>query len=497
MKNFFENTKNPLKNIIIVLLVILLCRVLTLATNGMNLFFDEAQYWHWSKGISFGYFSKPPVVAWVIALTTAIFGDAEWSIRLGSSLAHFGTALTLFFVGRELYSSKVGFWSAVVFATLPGVSFSSLVISTDPFLMFFWALSLFFLIRSLQTNNIKWWLALGVAVGFGFLSKYAMIAFILSLAVYLIWEKEQRKVLKSKGLWVSFTVVSLVYLPNFIWNASNGFVSYVHTKANANLSGELFHSIKSLEFIGSQFGVFGIFFGLLLFLAVTIKKTTSEEQKEDKSCISSGRFLFSFSLPLIVIMIIEGFLSRANANWAAPSYVAASVLVTAWLLGRGKEDWLKWTVIFHVFLAVVGYSFNGFANVTGIELSAKTDPMKRVRKWDEIGLHLTLIKNEYPDAVMLFDERKILTPMLYYMYPYPFDAVKWNPSGEIHDHYDLTTDMNKHKGNNFLFVTRGENADSIAPHFEKTIMLDDIQIPIYENYKRSVRVFLLSGFKGY
>ena len=49
----------------------------------------------------------------------------------------------------------------------------------------------------------------------------------------------------------------LIYSPNFWWNWSNGFVSYLHTRDNAALSGPLFHPDAFIEFFGSQFAVFG------------------------------------------------------------------------------------------------------------------------------------------------------------------------------------------------------------------------------------------------
>jgi hypothetical protein len=53
-------------------------RLFELFSNPINLSFDEAQYWGWAQDLDWGYFSKPPMIAWVIWLTTAIGqSDAE------------------------------------------------------------------------------------------------------------------------------------------------------------------------------------------------------------------------------------------------------------------------------------------------------------------------------------------------------------------------------------------------------------------------------------
>ncbi|MBC7905717.1 MAG: glycosyl transferase, partial [Rhodospirillaceae bacterium] len=74
---------------------ITLWRVALLAFDAPNLSFDEAQYWAWAQTIQLGYFSKPPMVAWAIAATTALFGESEGAVKLSSTLAHTGIALLL------------------------------------------------------------------------------------------------------------------------------------------------------------------------------------------------------------------------------------------------------------------------------------------------------------------------------------------------------------------------------------------------------------------
>ena len=61
---------------------------------------DEAQYWRWSEKLDFGYYSKPPLVAWVIAASTALFGDGEWAIRLSAPMLHGAAAFFLFLLGK-------------------------------------------------------------------------------------------------------------------------------------------------------------------------------------------------------------------------------------------------------------------------------------------------------------------------------------------------------------------------------------------------------------
>ena len=100
---------------------ITLVRLFVLLVTPLQLYPDEAQYWWWAQSPDWGYFSKPPLIAWLIWLTTRL-SDAEWAIRPASPLLHAGTALVIFGIGRLAYDARVSFWSALAYITLPGIS---------------------------------------------------------------------------------------------------------------------------------------------------------------------------------------------------------------------------------------------------------------------------------------------------------------------------------------------------------------------------------------
>ena len=45
-------------------------RLLALWLTPLDLFMDEAQYWLWGDELALGYFSKPPLIGWVIRAFT-------------------------------------------------------------------------------------------------------------------------------------------------------------------------------------------------------------------------------------------------------------------------------------------------------------------------------------------------------------------------------------------------------------------------------------------
>jgi Dolichyl-phosphate-mannose-protein mannosyltransferase len=461
-------------------------RLVWLALQPADLFPDEAQYWVWSQQLALGYYSKPPLVAWLIAATTGVLGDSEFAVRLSAPLLHAGAAVFVYGVGARLYERRIGFWSAITYASLPGVSVSAFIISTDAALLFFWAAALYAFIRAREEARWVWWLAVGLAAGLGLLSKYAMAYWILSALGFVLVFRGERRWLPP--LLAAIGLALLLYSPNMWWNWQNGFVSYLHTRDNAALNGSLFHPDAFIEFVASQFGVFGpLLFGGLI-SAIATRRVLSEPPTQ---------LLAVFALPTLTMMIAVSFLSRAHANWAAPTYVSATVLVVAWALRRGWRKLIAVSIALH--LAAVGLLFTGREALAalGIELPAQYDPLRRVRGWHELGLEVGKVLAAHPDLSLFADDREVLAALIYYIRPHPLDAVKWKVTPRIQDQWDLANRLGSRLGDSFLLVSEHELVSEMQPSFAAIDRLQSIVIPLGPGVARIYTLYIARNFKGY
>jgi 4-amino-4-deoxy-L-arabinose transferase-like glycosyltransferase len=484
-------------------------RLVALVFYGLDLHPDEAQYWSWSRDLTWGYFSKPPMIAWLIATSTTVCGAGEGCVKASIPILHFVTALLVYGIGRRLYDRAIGFFAALTFMTLPGISFSATVASTDPPLLTFWALALYALVRLIQNaaHPYLWWVVLGVGIGFGLLSKYAMAFFILGLVLWLVLDSDARARLRIPGpgilgLAMALALGGMIYLPNLIWNIESGFVTFVHTGANANLKGSLFHPAELGAFLASQFGVFGpVLFAALLWFGIQIKKWRLDDR---------SRFLAAFVLPMLLTITTLALTSRANANWAAPVYVAGSVWVTAALMAgaRGglKRGLMRGLMLgslgLHSVVAallVVGIAFHG---ITGkLHIPAVINPYHHYDGWRELGVRISTLRAHYPGVPLLIDDRKLTAALLYYVRPRPSDVFAWHAGGKINDHFKLTrplpnTQPNR-PGGDFLLVTRYGDVDHLRSRFAKSAVIATLSGPAGDPPTRKVRVIHLKGFMGY
>jgi 4-amino-4-deoxy-L-arabinose transferase-like glycosyltransferase len=460
-------------------------RLVWLAATTADLYPDEAQYWFWSLYPAFGYYSKPPLVAWIIALTTKAFGDSEFAIRLSAPLLHAIAAGFVYATAARLYDRRTGFWSALVYITLPGVSLSAFVMSTDAALLPCWAAALYAFIRAREPDGGRWWWAVGVAAGLGLLAKYAMAYWLLSAFGYVLLVRQERRHLRP--LVGAFLLAFLLYLPNLWWNWDHEFVSYRHVRDNAELAGPLFHPGAFLEFFGSQFGVFGpLCFAALLAVAARPRNLADPR----------ARLLAVFALPTLAMMLGVSLLSRAQPNWAAPTYVSATVLVVAWALGHNWRRGLHAAIAINLAAAVALFGAADALAAAGTAVPAKYDPLHRLRGWRALGQQVSAVMAAHPGLTLLADDRELLAALVYYVRPRPLDAVEWNPIPGIWDQWLLTNNLARHVGEDFLAVARHGLIDEMRAVFREIVPLGTIESNAGSRSVRSYQLYVLRGYRG-
>jgi len=122
-------------------------RLLALSAASTDLYVDEAQYWSWAQHPAWGYFSKPPLIAWLISLSQTVCGTGEACVRAPSALAWAVTAAAAAGLGSTLYGDRAGLWAGLSALLAPGAAYSARIISTDAPLLAFWSLTLLAFVR--------------------------------------------------------------------------------------------------------------------------------------------------------------------------------------------------------------------------------------------------------------------------------------------------------------------------------------------------------------
>ena len=481
---FFSNFRTYL-SLLIFLLVVFFLRVFLWIYADLDLGFDEAQYWTWSKNLEWGYYSKPPFLAWFINFFTSICGDTEICVRISSPILH---SISAFFIGLTCFNftrnNSASFIAASIWILVPGISLSSGFISTDVPLLFFTSIAIWAFSNILFLENNKLYYPIfGLALAFGFLSKYAIIYLIIALLIAVIIEKNILIKIKNNfsllHLLFLFFIFFLLIFNHLNWNYNNSFITAQHTLANANINGEGSSFKNLIKFFIEQFIVFGPL--TLLFLLTIL-------YKYNKLSVEERILIFLTFTPLLLVML-QAFISRAHANWAAIAYVPATVLVTLQIV----KYWPRTKVIYYGIITI------SLLFAVLIPLSSKhnfgLDPFKKYRGWSNLGLEISNVYLSYPSAVLITDDRRVMAEALYYMKNKPKKWVRWNADGYIHDHYELVTKHDDLINEIGVMVSSEPNNKHFISSFKKVTFIKDIYRNISKQKNKEYKVWLLEGYK--
>jgi 4-amino-4-deoxy-L-arabinose transferase-like glycosyltransferase len=466
---------------------LLALRLAAIYAAKTDLVFDEAQYWTWSRDLAFGYFSKPPMIAWLVRGASAICGDGEACIRSVSPVLYTFAAVAIFLTGRALFGERVGFWSAVVFDTLPGISYSSLLITTDVPLILFWTIALYFWVMLVKRQSMGFAVLFGVALGLGLLAKQAMIYAVICVACHALVSREARAALKGGRGIVAVLAALVLFAPNVIWNAQHGFATVKHTSANIGWQYPYVHPLQLLEFFIVQFGVFGPI------LILVLLRTAWREIKgpQDKGKI----LLLSFSLPVLAILTVQAILSRAHGNWSATAYPAATILVTAVMLELERKILFAISLGLHLAVAVLLAIAPAFA--LQWPLFERMQFLSQVVGWRNVAEAVRAKLGEDRYGALLVDSREMAAELLYYLRDSNVPLYAW-PSGPVpNDHYEMTRAYRSGAPEPVLFVSLKRcPTQSLSQSFAEITDLGIATERLVEAKTRVLHFCRLADYKG-
>lgn len=489
--------RNPAAAVGLAIVVLVALRLAVVIASPLEIGPDEAQYWRWSRTLDFGYYSKPPLLAWMIALSTALFGDSEWAIRFFSPILHGIAAFVLFLLGRRAFDAHTGAWSAAIYLLMPGVWLSSTIMSTDAVLLPAWAAALYFLWRMRETPTLAAGALAGAAIGLAMLAKYAALYLFAGAALAALADRDTRKALLSPS-GVALVIATLAVLsPNLIWNAANGFATVSHTADNANLSEAGFNPLHVFSFIGDQMAVFGPITLLTLFAGLAFLVG-----RKNKETLTREVWLLCFIIPPMVAILGQEILSRAHANWAATAYPAASVLVASWInrafggeTGKTKagafiKGGVALNALIGVFFAVMWVA-PSLGNAIGLE-----NAVKRVRGWEQTSIGLGKAAAEHNATALMFDEREVWHGVDYYGRSLGLPPVRsWVRTDHPRSHAEEAGAMQPGEDARVLVASiRADFRPRIRADFDMIEPAGELVVPLGPTKTRVLKLYLASGY---
>ncbi len=488
---------------LILLVTISLWRLLYLFIVPLDLGPDEAYYWDWSRQLAFGYFSKPPMIAWINALTTGTFGISAIAVRLPAVILGAAGLWGLFLAARRLFSSEVGFWALVVWLATPAAAALGLIMATDVLMICCWCLALWTLWHSLEDDLLGWKLATTLFIGLGTLSKQMMLVFPLLMLIFLIVSPQDRAQLKRPWPWMVTVGGMLFLLPPLWWNSQNDWITLRHTAHNIDGSNpDLLTRLSTFgEFVGSQLGLLSPLSWLLLISLLFGLLFQLRQQPRQV------RYLLCFSLLGLIGFFLMSFKKSINPNWPAVFYPAGMILLAAWgrnAISAGLLDRLRrlfgpaWK--FGLLLLLICYCLP-FISQTVLDLGRK-DPTWRIRGWQTAGQKTGKILAELPRHTQTFilgTGRKHAAESAFYVPGNP-RTYRWaGDPPSVASQYEVWSPPIDKLGWDALIVTDAGKPlpAALAKYFDKLVPLETTEVNAEVNLRRRLDYYWGKNLLGW
>lgn len=289
-------------------------------TQGLEL--DEAEQMIWSQDLALGYGAQPPLYTWLQWLMSKAMGPSVLAL---STLKIGLIALTFAFLwlsARELTSQNASWWLAGGLVLFPQMGWESLRDLTHTVLLTCMiAATWFALVRQIKRPHPTGFIWLGLAIGFGLLSKYSYALFIGAAFLAALSLPEGRRSMLSKGWWLAPMIIVMVIGPHFFW------LSQHWMEASASTVNKLGVSTQPHYLAGIKSLLIAVLSNLALWLIVMLAVFRSSLWKTSASEIEASRaawakpWLARYLLILAAAFVAMVFFAQASQfkdRWLYP-----------------------------------------------------------------------------------------------------------------------------------------------------------------------------------
>ncbi len=356
---------------------------------------SESYYWAWSQRLDLAYYDHPPMVAWLIKLSTDLGGDTTFFLRLPSLILFMLMGWLIYRLSIDLFDdARIAFYSLLTFNLIPIFGIGALQMTPDIPSAICYLGFVLVINRLLVNDGPGWlWLILGVLLGIGALGKYFAILLVPSAVLLVALVPEYQKWFKRPEPYLMGVVALLIFSPVFIWNIENDWPSFRFHLMDRH-QGTAFGWKNFGQLVGGQLlYVSPIYLGLLLWGVYRGAGRAVEGERR-------YALLTAFSLPTLLFFYIAcAWTNESEPHWPAFGYLTA-IVTTVSLLVEGYYRFepkrfarFQKTAVAATLLA--GFTFLLFyihVFYPILPIKPKYDIVNELKGWDEVG---NVVKAEY------------------------------------------------------------------------------------------------------
>ncbi|BCW99699.1 MAG: hypothetical protein KatS3mg024_2526 [Armatimonadota bacterium] len=296
---------------------------------------DEAFYWLWAQRLAPCYFDHPGMVAWLVALSTAILGDTTLAVRLPTILLGAANAWMMFLLARRFFNERTGLRAASLFTMIPLYALGGFLVASDAPMGLFWLLTLWLVADAVLDGRRNRWYAAGVSLGLALCSKFTAVLLVPSVLLFLASCSTGRRELQRREPWLGALIACVIFWPVLLWNARNEWASFAFNAVGRHQGASL--RLTSLaELTGAQLlALSPMVFVSLVAALITLTRLRGSEHRY--------RLLFWGAVPALVVFWGASLLTRILPHWPAAGYLTLIIACCGfWGGAAGRKASRAW-----------------------------------------------------------------------------------------------------------------------------------------------------------
>ena len=353
-----------------------------LQAHFTELMYDEAYYWYYSQNIDWGYFDHPPMVAWMIKLSSFFF-NGELGVRFVSCVLSIGTLIILWsLIDNTKKKDYVVHFFVLVFSMTLLNAYGFFTLPDTP-LLFFTAAFLWVYKKFIIKPSLVLALIMGILMAALMYSKYHAVLVIVFVLL------SNLKLLTNTYAWVSVIMALLCYSPHFLWLYEHDFVSikyHLFERPNQSYKFTKF----TLGFFLNLIAIFGFTFPIAYWALFKTKFSNT-----------FVKALVYLTYGVIIFFFISSFSKRVQTQWVIIISIPMAIIIFNYILEN--QIFRKWIYILGIVnIVLLSYARLGLIHEALLPIHYETHGNKYFAE---------IVEKEAGDTPVIFENSYRKTPM--------------------------------------------------------------------------------------
>lgn len=337
-----------------------------------NLPLDLIEALTYGREWQLGYDKLPPLPWWLVELVHQVV-DLDTAYYALAQVAVVGAFALVWLTARPLVGPVGALIAILILDGLHYFHFTAAKFNHDVIQLPLWALAGYAFHAALRHGRVSHWLLLGFAIGAALWAKYFVVVLAAPLALFLPFDRDARKALKTPGPWIALAVALVVMAPHLLWLVRNDFLPFAYASARSAPSrGLLDHVVHPLVFAAGQVGF--LLPSLLIAAALAWPRPKADEAAVAGVAAKADDFdrrivtLLAFG-PALATMALSALTGRGTiAMWGYPLWLFLGVWIVLYARAAITPARLArvvtlWAIIFVLFALVFAANYSVLATL--------------------------------------------------------------------------------------------------------------------------------------